>query len=942
MSLGQLLALKLGQRETTHNEEVPRQLLQLNEANIAVENQNGEVKKTHSQFNFGLEKWLYQREYIYNSDHFAAQAHNILLVAATVEKAKGLVSQLDAILQQNPLLWLGSNKNFLLDTKKKIVWHVTSNSTSYNASEVNKAPKPTLIQGDKWVLPTISELRSFAKISTNPMRTSNGSLQNDYYWLGIENNRVVGIDLEPGYESSRPDSGDVTHINRQIAESTDGLLTYLLKNQLPLSTLMAPEKNLLDDLNIPLSSEIVLQNIDYARCRLPKLEPNQITDINKGLWEFWGLDTNTIPQLNAIARNPEKDIQHGNIGIDFGTSSTVVAYEDDNGRPKLLRIGVDDYYASVQPDHYENPTVLEFLDFQTMLSHWQDTAQQPFVNWDTVRCSHEALHNLRNNDSNAKIVGSVLSKIKQWALRESDEHAVTITDQLKNFEHELPHLSLRNPVKGSALTVDANYEFDPVELYAWFLGLNINWRNRGLFLKYYMTFPVAYSKEVKNKILSSFRRGLWRSLPESLVNQSEIMERFSVEERASEPAAYAASAMLAHDIEPTENGVAYAVFDFGGGTTDFDFGYYRLATDEEESKGIEEIFEHFESAGDKFLGGENLLENMAYLVFRDNLDLCREHRIPFTRPLDADSFAGSEMLVDKTQVARTNTLMLMSQLRPIWEKEAFPDSGMIGLGLLARDGSKKNVELTVKKEVLSDYLDNRIQQGIKDFFIAMRKAFGCNLPRQVHILLAGNSSRSKRVSDAFGLLPENADELSLNRSKLTQGTISIIFSDACPEIISHAPLLAKADNESIPTAKTGVALGILRLCPGSSTKVINRSTQQSDGEAPFAFYVGRGRRNQFVPSIKRNDAYGSWHELGVVSEEAVFNMYYTQSNLALDKMDIGHTELYKRRLDFTGSCIHHKVFARPNGPASVYIVTAESEEALKANEASSVQKIKLM
>jgi hypothetical protein len=78
-----------------------------------------------------------------------------------------------------------------------------------------------------------------------------------------------------------------------------------------------------------------------------------------------------------------------------------------------------------------------------------------------------------------------------------------------------------------------------------------------------MTFPVAYPIEVKDKILASFRRGLMRSLPESLI-ADEQFNQFSVREWASEPAAYAAAALEKLNIEPTEQGVAYAVFDFGG------------------------------------------------------------------------------------------------------------------------------------------------------------------------------------------------------------------------------------------------------------------------------------------------------------------------------------------------------------------------------------------
>lgn len=45
--------------------------------------------------------------------------------------------------------------------------------------------------------------------------------------------------------------------------------------------------------------------------------------------------------------------------------------------------------------------------------------------------------------------------------------------------------------------------------------------------------------------------------------------------------------------------------------------------------------------------------------------------------------------------------------------------------------------------------------------MALRAAFGDDLPRHVHILLAGNASRSKLVSDLFGVLSSNAERRSL-------------------------------------------------------------------------------------------------------------------------------------------------------------------------------------
>ena len=346
-------------------------------------------------------------------------------------------------------------------------------------------------------------------------------------------------------------------------------------------------------------------DIDTRCAKLPLLDVAQFSDPDKGLWEFWGMDPKVLQAQGVRARNPASDVRDCNVAIDFGTSSTVVAY-DEGGRRKLFRVGVTDFWEKEKPAHYENPTVLEFVDLPAMLTAWRAKAYHPDVLWDTVRCSHEAQANFRNNQTDTRVMASIFTKMKQWALREAQCARIQVSDQTTDAEHIFDPLSLRQPVKGQPLAVSSKDPFDPIELYAWFLGLTINWRGHGIHLRYYMTFPVAYPREVKEKVLASFRRGLQRSLPHTLVGQA-IFEQFTVEERASEPAAYAAIALQTLGIEPTAKGVAYAVFDFGGGTTDFDFGYYRLPTDAQaDDEGWERVFEHFGSGGDKFLGGENL------------------------------------------------------------------------------------------------------------------------------------------------------------------------------------------------------------------------------------------------------------------------------------------------------------------------------------------------
>lgn len=843
-------------------------------------------------------------------------------------------------LSPHPFLVLKKNQQELVfHLETKFLWYADPDKTW---DGIEKGFQISGLHG--WELPAWKNLVNFAnKRQSNPWARGSGNRLFEQYGWRVSNGYFdLDYSAENGF-SSGSGSMRAIAINKEFNHQ-EGLYALLCWADDHDFQVLTSKREALDLswFFLPNDYESLLCDIDYMRCRLPMLDSNRFSDVHQGMWELTGIPEAQLLQQGVRARNPALDVKSGCIGIDFGTSSTVVAYEDENGRARLLRIGVEDFYEPASASHYENPTILEFVDFEQFSKSWSDLAYQPLVNWDDVRCSHQALQKLRSNDGNVQVVGSMLPKIKQWALREANDIRLRIKDQAADKEHELAPLTLRNPVKGAKLKVSDRDPFDPIELYAWFLGLNINWRNRGIFLTYYLTFPVAYPKEVKEKILASFRRGLLRSLPEALANNSEMMEKFSVEERASEPAAYVAAAMPAHGIEPTEEGVAYAVFDFGGGTTDFDFGFYRWANEEEENaEGIETVFEHFEAAGDRFLGGENLLENLAYRVFLHNLDVCREKFISFTRPLDADDFSGSELLVAKTQSAYTNTLMLMAKLRPFWEQGVRMETGVFKLNLIDRDGSSKPVELSVPYDQLQEYLENRIHQGIKDFFVSMKKAFADRLPRKIHILLAGNSSRSRLVTDSFGLLPEeNVDDVAQARCDIVWGIIDDIFSDSHPGFTIYEPLPADKDNESVPTAKTGVALGILKLQKGSGVKVINHAAATTD-EAPFIYYVGNARRGKFNVGLERNEAYGVWKKIGTPSEN-VFHLYYTQSNLAFNgDMEIGHNELFKTTINFAGSNAGKQVFVRAIKPNTIELCLALTEDALKAGEVDNIQEIVL-
>ncbi|WP_104753536.1 hypothetical protein [Helicobacter salomonis] len=79
-----------------------------------------------------------------------------------------------------------------------------------------------------------------------------------------------------------------------------------------------------------------------------------------------------------------------------------------------------------------------------------------------------------------------------------------------------------------------------------------------------LSFLVTYELEVRQMILESFKKGLAKSLPNSLHAQG-VVEQLKVEEGAGEPAAYALIALEGYGFDPSENErVYYGVFDFGG------------------------------------------------------------------------------------------------------------------------------------------------------------------------------------------------------------------------------------------------------------------------------------------------------------------------------------------------------------------------------------------
>ncbi|MBQ9480205.1 MAG: hypothetical protein IJU71_11725, partial [Selenomonadaceae bacterium] len=314
-----------------------------------------------------------------------------------------------------------------------------------------------------------------------------------------------------------------------------------------------------------------LLNCDLKRANIQPYEERLLTDVNRGHWDLFetaqsdNKDEATVqlPQDEMlVARPPQMDASlHGLCAIDFGTKSTIVVCRDGDAR--MLRIGKGDYSKAPTMKDFENPTAIELRDINSFLDAYRARVGRPFTEWDQVTVSHQAAEAIFKADVGSSVYNSVFNELKQWAKDEQSHH---LLKDLKGVAHKIkPYLQTES--------IDGG-DFDPIELYAYYLGLYINNMHNQIYLDYILSYPVNYRKDVREHIRASFERGLRKSLPPALQADEQMMKHFRVYLGASEPAAYAISALECFGLEPKRIGdkIAYGVFDFGGGTTDFDFG----------------------------------------------------------------------------------------------------------------------------------------------------------------------------------------------------------------------------------------------------------------------------------------------------------------------------------------------------------------------------------
>lgn len=859
----------------------------------------------------------------------------------------------------NAARWVNFDGDIYFDKDAKGFWMISEkkiksfNKGSHFSSGQSYGEVVEIVNGvlqdefNDWDIPNLTTLKKLTNLTSAPFSIDNGRVGFDYYFLYNKDNVIQGFYCSNGQLRDYSSGLAIPYLpqeNYSYNNHAKGLFINaimcgfvppkLKNNDLYKSLIVALNyKNKAAIQGMEDSADILNQMVtqkitnsllleDNIRAEIAPYHSKVVEDTELGHWSLWtdelqGTNEQTISlPIPMVARDPKSSINDGVVGIDFGTKSTVVVYQKDNVNIHPMRVGTGDLSSDVQAFHYENPTIMEFRDLEAFITAYDAKANKPYTRWKDLTISHPAKSAMEGAESS--LFNTFLDEIKQWA--GDKNRKLKIVGQQGKIIDLPPFLELTND------------DFNPIEIYAYYLGLYINNLNNGIFMDYILSFPVTYEMPIRDKIIESFEKGLKKSLPAEL--GSETIAELTVTKGASEPAAYALTAFKSHEFDPEgDERIFYSVFDFGGGTTDFDFGIFREAKSGKERR-FDYVIEHFGAGGDQYLGGENLLELLAFEVFKKNKSSLLEKGIQFEKHPEKDAFAGSEQLLSHSQEAKNNTKKLCIELRDFWEKETckFSDAGVISVGLTNRFGEQvAGFDLDVNEDELKQLLSERIERGVENFFNALRLAFSnsqesLNDIENVKIFLAGNSSQSSFVKTLF------EKHIALQDKAIGNANGNSHFE-------LYLPLGADKTDVEKPTGKTGVAFGLIESREGGNIMVIDRNVGNDD--IRFKYYLGENRKAKFKPVVDREVSFNQWVEF-IDAGYHKFELFYTdQPTSSTGNVAISDSSIKKKAIKLDMTDDEALVYIRVVSPTKIEYVIANEDEIKNNVYVNDIQSLEL-
>ncbi|GAA7017780.1 hypothetical protein HpCHC91_03110 [Helicobacter pylori] len=258
--------------------------------------------------------------------------------------------------------------------------------------------------------------------------------------------------------------------------------------------------------------------VDNTAAGLKSYSQSQLLDLDGGYWDLEAPSSSkesvtfrfdNLPkdsngkEENFYAHSSLKDLDKtGIIAIDFGTKNTTAIYMNKNGRYCLLSIGGDVDADGLEK--YENPTIVEFRRKEKFLKDYNALSHRPFTKHNDMEVAHEAQKYFTSAKGND--LYRFFSKLKQWAG----------ADEKQNFRDLVEDFSLESFAHCT--------DFNSIEIYVYYIGRCINDIHNGVFLKYFLSYPIKYEDHQAKKIRESFEKGLRKSLPRHVFDDEKRLK----------------------------------------------------------------------------------------------------------------------------------------------------------------------------------------------------------------------------------------------------------------------------------------------------------------------------------------------------------------------------------------------------------------------------------
>lgn len=587
-------------------------------------------------------------------------------------------------------------------------------------------------------------------------------------------------------------------------------------------------------------------------------------------------------------RDPKLDVLEEWVGVDVGARSTVVGLRGERGAAEIVRIGASGPPA-VAAD-FETPSEVAFEGLGRATKAWRDRVIQPMTRWQDVVVGHEAraFRTRPGPDLPARAAASLPALP---LLRERIERGQAI--KLRGRGDPETNEALKKPAPPiiDEDGIGAHDPFDPIELFAYYAGLTVNQRARGLHTRYVVTMPAGWTDERRQSVLVAFRRGFFRSLPAGLVEYHDL-ESLKVHDGGPAAIPFVVQAFRAFGVQPKpDESATFCAVDAGASEMGIVCGVYRPAKPDEREDGLVRMIEYLEPTVVPWFGGERLLHRLAHRAYVASFETMREARIAFEPAPDEPVPDGAAELFGTTPEARANATILIDVLRPVLHGEVVAKLPT-EVRLASVDGAARDVPIAIDRQAASDAIAGWIGEAVE----AIRAAIDAAL---------GKIGKDPDPYDGFRIFL--GGRLGVHPA-LHDGLVAAIPSSAKV----HRYREPDKTNVTAATVKTACVLGLLAM----RVERIGAKRRAETRDA-FKWRFGRSRHGQLADALDPSVEYDIWREMGACSKpevEVLFMSAVDDGEVAADDPRVSRA-LCRLGADAVGQ----RLYARAVGPSRVEV-----------------------